>query len=604
MATGFLFYLTGLAGSAFGIHQIRSYARRSRWAMAGLFMIPALLGILLTAQSNPNPVHASMERITQPVNAPLGEAKGLYPGRVVWIHDPASTNEKLTSPDQRDNAWFLSKNNDQNAIDRMLSDGIRALTGQSGDVDAWDAIFKSFNQKKGRGETGYQKGQTIFIKTNATSSWGGNFNTNDLSVNNNQWYGIAETSPQLMLSLLRQLVNVLGVDQGNIFIGDPIKHIYKHAFDLWFAEFPRVHYMDFDYGATKNREKFAFESKPNIFYSDKGAVMPNAVSDKLCTLYQTCDYMINVPTLKGHRIGGVTLFAKNHFGSQSRGSANHLHAGLINPTDIDPVYATPTRLGYGFYRVQVDLMAHKLLGENTLFFLMDALYAGPESIEKPTKWTITPFNNDWTSSIILSQDPVAIESVGYDLLKANYKADGPSPYAHMEGADDYLHQAADPANWPAGVTYDPENDGTPIGSLGVHEHWNNDIDKQYSRNLGTGDGIELVYRHGTTDVSNQEQSRVASDFRLEPNYPNPFNPITTLSFTLGTDANVTLEVRDVNGGRIATLVNEKLAAGRHSSRWNGTDGVHHVGSGTYFAVLTVEGSGKTGRIVEKMTLIK
>ena len=58
--------------------------------------------------------------------------------------------------------------------------------------------------------------------------------------------------------------------------------------------------------------------------------------------------------------------------------------------------------------------------------------------------------------------------------------------------DDYLHQAADSANWPEGILYDPEKDGTIISSLGVHEHWNNSIDMQYTRNLETGDGIELI----------------------------------------------------------------------------------------------------------------
>ena len=54
------------------------------------------------------------------------------------------------------------------------------------------------------------------------------------------------------------------------------------------------------------------------------------------------------------------------------------------------------------------------------------------------------------------------------------------------------NQAADPANWPEGITYDPDNSGKPLSVLGTHEHWDNLINKQYSRNLKTGDGIELV----------------------------------------------------------------------------------------------------------------
>ena len=58
--------------------------------------------------------------------------------------------------------------------------------------------------------------------------------------------------------------------------------------------------------------------------------------------------------------------------------------------------------------------------------------------------------------------------------------------------ENYLHEAAQADNPASGTVYDPEDDGTRLASLGVHEHWNNPVDRQYSRNLGTGDGIELV----------------------------------------------------------------------------------------------------------------
>ena len=65
-------------------------------------------------------------------------------------------------------------------------------------------------------------------------------------------------------------------------------------------------------------------------------------------------------------------------------------------------------------------------------------------------------------------------------------------WPNINGVDDYLHQAADSANWPKGIIYDPDNSGKPISSLGVHEHWNNPVNKQYSRNLGKSYGIELI----------------------------------------------------------------------------------------------------------------
>jgi len=59
-------------------------------------------------------------------------------------------------------------------------------------------------------------------------------------------------------------------------------------------------------------------------------------------------------------------------------------------------------------------------------------------------------------------------------------------------AEDYLHEAAQANNPASGTFYDPAKTGVRLTSLGVHEHWNNPTNKQYSRNLGTGQGIELV----------------------------------------------------------------------------------------------------------------
>jgi hypothetical protein len=107
----------------------------------------------------------------------------------------------------------------------------------------------------------------------------------------------------------------------------------------------------------------------------------------------------------------------------------------------------------------------------------------------PRKWNSAPYNGDWSSSLLASQDPVAIDSVAFDFLWSEW-----DNYPRMSGADDYLHEAALADNPPSGTFYDP-NHATNVerlSSLGVHEHWNNPRDKQYSRNLGKANGIELV----------------------------------------------------------------------------------------------------------------
>lgn len=128
-------------------------------------------------------------------------------------------------------------------------------------------------------------------------------------------------------------------------------------------------------------------------------------------------------------------------------------------------------------------------------YIVDGLWGGPEATKAPVKWKMEPFKNDWPNSVFISQDQVALESVCFDFLR-NEATVGLPDWKNRpnmaQGVDDYLHQAASSDYWPEGVTYDPDNSGIPVPSLGVHEHWDNPLNKNYSRNLGRNQGIELV----------------------------------------------------------------------------------------------------------------
>ena len=64
-------------------------------------------------------------------------------------------------------------------------------------------------------------------------------------------------------------------------------------------------------------------------------------------------------------------------------------------------------------------------------------------------------------------------------------------------------------------------------------------------------------------------TKLPVDFVLHQNYPNPFNPVTTIGFALPHPAHVILKIYNIAGQEVATLVNEKLAAGRFKAPWNG-----------------------------------
>jgi FlgD Ig-like domain len=90
-------------------------------------------------------------------------------------------------------------------------------------------------------------------------------------------------------------------------------------------------------------------------------------------------------------------------------------------------------------------------------------------------------------------------------------------------------------------------------------------------------------------------------FALEANYPNPFNPMTKISFSLPETQNVRLAVYGIDGKRVATLVNETRAAGLHEVLWKGRDDAgQSVASGMYFYRIE---AGPYSQ-VRKMTLMK
>ena len=73
-------------------------------------------------------------------------------------------------------------------------------------------------------------------------------------------------------------------------------------------------------------------------------------------------------------------------------------------------------------------------------------------------------------------------------------------------------------------------------------------------------------------------------------YPNPFNPSTTISFSLSQDARASVEVYTVDGRHVRTLTNEDFTAGTHQVIWTGTDsGDRPMASGTYLYRLTTDG---------------
>ena len=462
LMSAFVMYLLSFTGAWVSLRKL-SEAFRRRSVLAGVLALGAccLCGTLLMVENSADMLAQAVLPAREPrmawgKNNPVGEAKGIYPGRVVWTHAPgAATWEKGTG------FWFEDRWNSQEDADWLLQQSLLSLTGERKGKDAWKALLTYFNRQHGKGKQGYRKGEKIAIKVNQNNTFA---HTDCEQLN---------ASPHLTLALLRSLVNDGGVPQEQITVFDASRFITDALFDKCHAEFPRVTYLDNEGGQGRVKSTYTADAIP--YSADNGRLARGLAN---CAL--EADYLINMALLKGHGGQGVTLCAKNWYGVTDidRNFRKNQHNNFNQDRSGKPRYMTFT-----------DYIAHKDLGQKTMLFLIDGLYGSEKVNGAPSgKWRMSPFNGDWPCSLLASQDPVAIDAVGIDFLSSEFPR-----MADVDYCDMYLVEAALADRSLSNTFYDPERDGTGVGSLGVLEHWNNPEEKKYSRNMGKDEGIELVY---------------------------------------------------------------------------------------------------------------
>lgn len=396
---------------------------------------------------------------SEPANTPMGGGKGIHPGRVVWAHDP-----EAAAWDGNTGAWWDDANTDQHRVDTMFSAALRSLTGMKSDAEAWDALFRFFNEARGLGRSGYRRGEKVAVKLNSNQDRPGDWRK-----------GAGMPTPQVAYALLSQLITAAGVPGQDVtfydasrYIGDPIYDRVRANPD---PNFQAVKFSVNQRMAGKGRTEALPDKTEPIHFSRAG--LPTAYPPQCVT---GAKYLINVALARAHSLMGITATAKNHFGSI------YFEGVGFSPR---PLHSYASRdLPLGSYNCLVDLIASKHFGGKTLLYLLDFLYVAESQNTRVIKYQ--SLGNHWAASLFLSQDPVAIDSVALDFVRNE-----PSAGECRGKPENYLHEAALAGKAPSGTAYAPDGDGGPA-SLGVHEHWNNPADRKYSRNLGKGEGIELV----------------------------------------------------------------------------------------------------------------
>ncbi len=312
-------------------------------------------------------------------------------GRVVHVHD-----DRATAWDYK-TGWY-GDYVDQEVVDGMLARAVTEFTGARTAAGAWRAILPA-----------YRPGQKIAIKINL----------------NNAIYGssgqVIDALPQPVGAVVRGL-KAIGVAEDDVCVYDMTHGWHMSEMPLRLMNKLRAQYPNVQFHSNDDLHTVALGySDTELVHFDvpPGRAIPER---RICNTLVNATYLIDMPIIKKHRMAGVSLSFKNHFGSIAGNDLLHWSVTLADPRYL-PAYSA-----------LVDLYRNRHIRDKTVLIVGDALYGAriDNYAEIPSRWPT--FGNKSPNSLFVARDPVAIDCVMYDLLQA----EGGVP----AGSDDYLRLAA------------------------------------------------------------------------------------------------------------------------------------------------------------------
>jgi hypothetical protein len=513
LASAFVVWLTGVVSSMVAMKFLGKKLSRYRWAVVTcsvLTMVVLIAWFTVVPSGIASAFAAAPDTTFRPAvgfdwkpgasNQPIGIARGIFPGRVVMARNPQAT-KWAGNWKTRDDQWFLDKNTDVAKVGEIVSATLQKLTGTKKDKDAWNLIFQYYNENsRGLSKQGYKPGEVIAIKIN--------LNNSSVTKTDNQ----SDATPQMVLAVVRQLVNIAGVPQKDIIVYDARRPIYPAMLTTVWKEFKDVRFLQEKEPAEGQPCNPAYDSYQGLEAADwVEGVSYSAGNYKNAKLIprqiKECTYLINLAMLKLHSYP-YNYMEDGDEGQTALTMSGKNHAGSIKGTsELHAILNTKKEGKKNAYSPLVDLAAAPNLGAKTILYMLDGLYCGRKWRSYPLHFPNPPFNNkvvpyenpEWPACVLASFDCVAIQSVGLDIMYAQSKNNNEASYHNVprilvrENADDFLREMATPGNAPSGTKY--IQNGKPLTSLGVFEHWDDDATMRYSRNLDPkkGKGIEFLY---------------------------------------------------------------------------------------------------------------
>jgi hypothetical protein len=198
--------------------------------------------------------------------------------------------------------------------------------------------------------------------------------------------------------------------------------------------------------------------------------------------------------------------------------------------------------------------------------------------------------SDPSGDSIENSTPYAGDPVALELFDINAEPPQEILIAHSNGIIEAVN----------GTTFDTVAISDPLPPISFFAF--GDVTEDAMPEICISDGDSLfLYGFGPTSVEEEDEENLVSQFVLHQNYPNPFNPQTTIKYHLPRSSKVVLNIYNIMGQKIKTLVNDLQFTGFQSVTWDGTDkNDREVASGVYFYRVKTDYSQET----KKMVLLK
>jgi uncharacterized protein (DUF362 family) len=340
------------------------------------------------------------------------------------------------------------------------------------------------------------------------------------------------THPIVMRAVAELLIDA-GVSAGNITI---VEALWDTAATAPFGASDSFGYLAAENATGVNLINIGAMA-PYTSYAtmSSGTTYHNYPSFSMNKIMQEVDVYISIPKLKHHYEAGLSASLKNQIGAVP----TSLYTLPSNTSNRSALHSSDGGTSIHYLPKSVcDLN----MARPVHLAIIDGIHnaTGGEGVWNPT------FQPAQKHVLIASKDPVAADSVGALVMGLDCEATTlPLPKGGGATCDSYLDL---------------------LNARGAGTNKRSEITL-------VGDGAHFI-----TSAEQPNYGGLPSQFRLMPNFPNPFNPATNINYYLPRASQVTLRIYSTTGSEIETLVDREHSAGEHHVVWT----PRNVASGTYF----------------------